>query len=146
MRGYLMSIEVDAGPGVVWRALTDGPSLALWYASSSIIEPRQGGRYEVETRLFGHRSALIDVYDAAKRLRLIYLPSDRLPPIQSGALIEDFILDRRDDKTTLRLLGSGVPREPAWDAALKQLRAGWTVAFSQLGRRLQAGDIKMSNR
>jgi uncharacterized protein YndB with AHSA1/START domain len=142
LRGYVHSIEVEAGPGVVWRALTHGPSLALWYAPSSMIEPRQGGRYEVDTRFFGHRAALIDVYDAAKRLRLIYLPDDHWPPLESGPLIEDFIIDRRDGKTVLRLLGSGVPQDPEWDSALKRLRAGWAVAFSYLGRCLKAGEVR----
>jgi uncharacterized protein YndB with AHSA1/START domain len=145
LRGYLQSIEVPAGPGVVWRALTHGPSLALWYAPAATIEPRQGGRYEVDTRFFGHRSATIDVHEPAKRLRLIYLPDERWPPLQSGPLIEDFILDRRGDKTMLRLLGSGVPGDPAWDAPLKRLRAGWAVALSYLGRRIKAGDIGMTD-
>lgn len=144
MRGYLQSIEVCVGPGVVWRALTNESSLTLWYATASIIEPRQGGRYEVATRLFGQRSALIDVYDAAKRLRLIYMPDGHWPPLPAGPLVEDFILDHRDGKTILRLLGSGVPDDPAWDGALKRLRAGWTVALSHLGRRLAAGDIRMT--
>lgn len=143
MRGYLQSIEVDAGPGVVWHALTQPSALALWYARGALIEPRQGGRYEVETRFFGHRSALIDVYEAARRLRVIHLPCEGWPPLHGGTIVEDFLIDRRGERTLLRLLGSGVPADPDWDAMLRRLRAGWAVAFDYLRRRLAAGEIRM---
>ncbi len=142
LRGYLQSIDVEASPAVVWRALTHGPSLALWYAPESMIEPRKDGRYDVRTRFFGHRTATIDVYEPAKRLRLIHMPGEGWPPMKSGALVEDFLIDRRGEHTVLRLLGSGVPEDPEWDAALKRLRAGWAVAFDYLRRRIAAGEIR----
>jgi len=142
LRGYLQSIDTEASPAAVWRALTHGPSLALWYAPESMIEPRKGGRYDVRTRFFDHRSATIDVYDPAKRLRLLYLSQEGWPIMESGALVEDFLIDQRGDHTVLRLLGSGVPETPEWDASLKRLRAGWAVAFDYLRRRLAAGEIR----
>jgi uncharacterized protein YndB with AHSA1/START domain len=142
LRGYLQSIEIEASPAVVWRALTHGPSLALWYAPESMIEPRKDGRYDVRTRFFGHRTATIDIHEPAKRLRLIYMPGEGWPAVASGALVEDFLIDHRGERSVLRLLGSGVPEEPEWDAPLKRLRAGWAVAFDYLRRRIVAGEIR----
>ena len=41
------------------------------------------------------------------------------------AVVDDFILDVRANKTSLRLLGSGIPDAPAWDQGYTRIRMGW---------------------
>ena len=61
-----------------------------------------------------------------RRLRLIYLNGHDWPPSDS-AVVDDFILDVRkgEGKTSLRLLGSGVPDAPDWDQSYVKIRMGW---------------------
>jgi hypothetical protein len=75
--------------------------------------------------------ARIDVFDPMRRLRLIYLPSDALPA-SDAALVDDFLLDSRGDVTIVRLLGSGIPRDPQWDAPCLRLRTAWERALARL--------------
>ncbi len=76
--------------------------------------------------------AHIDVYEPGRRMRLIYLPSAALPPADS-ALVDDFILEpAKAGGTILRLLGSGVPGGPEWDAQYLRLRTGWQAAMTRL--------------
>ena len=73
----------------------------------------------------------IDVYEPGRRLRLIYLPSSELPPSDT-AIIDDFILDATPPATIVRLLGSGIPSSPDWDAQYRRLRMGWQAAMTRL--------------
>jgi len=48
-------------------------------------------------------------------------------------LIDDFILEPgKTGGTILRLLGSGVPGPPEWDAQYLRLRTGWQAAMTRL--------------
>ena len=78
--------------------------------------------------------AHIDVYDANRRLRLIYLPSDTLPATES-AIVADFILEPAAGSATgsiLRVLGSGIPDGPQWDTHFKRMKVGWGAALARL--------------
>lgn len=76
--------------------------------------------------------AHIDVFLPGRRLRLIYLPSPHLPASDS-AIVVDFIMEGSPEGTTiLRVLGSGVPDDPAWDMPFKRLKLGWERAMARL--------------
>jgi hypothetical protein len=75
--------------------------------------------------------AHIDVFEPARRMRLIYLPSPALPPADS-AVVDDFILEPAAAGTILRLLGSGFPKTAAWDTQYRRLRLGWQGAMTRL--------------
>ncbi len=66
------------------------------------------------------------IFAVNRRLRLIYL-NDRDSPPSDSAIVDDFLLDVRkgQGKTSLRLLGSGVPEAAAWDPHYFRLRTGW---------------------
>jgi len=42
-------------------------------------------------------------------------------------VVDDFLLDVRKSEgmTSLRLLGSGIPESPTWDASYVKMRLGW---------------------
>jgi hypothetical protein len=66
------------------------------------------------------------VFDPNRRLRVIYLSDPDMPAAES-AVVDDFLLDVRKGEGTssLRLLGSGVPESPDWDAQYVRMRMGW---------------------
>ena len=74
----------------------------------------------------GAREAHIDIFEPNRRLRLIYLNGRDSPPSDSAA-VDDFILDVRhgEGKTSLRLLGSGIPDAAEWDQSYVKIRMGW---------------------
>jgi hypothetical protein len=78
--------------------------------------------------------AHVDVYDANRRMRLIYLPSPTLPATDT-AIVADFILEPATAPATgsiLRVLGSGIPDGPGWDTQYKRMKLGWGAALTRL--------------
>ena len=130
-RGYAVRIDLAADVQAVWRALTEPALLATWCSPKAEIRARAGGLFRACVDRVTELEAHIDVCEPERRLRLIYLPSSALPPADS-ALIDDFILEPARGGTILRLLGSGVPGSPEWDAQYLRLRTGWQAAMSRL--------------
>jgi uncharacterized protein YndB with AHSA1/START domain len=131
-RGYAHRIDLTADVQTVWRALTDPAQLTAWCSPKAEIRARTGGLFRACVDRVTELEAHIDVYEPGRRLRLIYLPSATLPPTDS-ALIDDFILEpAQAGGTILRLLGSGVPGAPEWDAQYLRLRTGWQAAMTRL--------------
>ena len=122
-RGYAHLVEIEVPVARVWRALTEPGLIRIWSGQEAEIDPRQGGAYRIGKRS-ASREAHIDIFEVNRRLRLIYLNGEDSPPSDSAA-VDDFILDVRGNKTSLRLLGSGIPDAPAWDQAYTRIRMGW---------------------
>jgi uncharacterized protein YndB with AHSA1/START domain len=145
-RGYLQTLRCDAPMQQVWRALVLPEALCLWHAQEAWIDARPGGSYRYRSRLFGTRQAHIDAIEPGRRLRLVYDPNPHWPPGDS-VIVEDFLFDTRGTGTArvqsqLRLLGSGVPAAPEWNATHRRLQAGWAVAFSYLQRCLDGRELE----
>lgn len=146
-RGYMHSLRCDAPATLLWRALLQPEALRLWHADDAQVVPRLGGFYAYRSRLFGARQAHIDAFEPQRRLRLVYHPNPAWPPPGDSVIVEDFMIDSRPGAggavtTSLRLLGSGVPGVPEWNATLRRLQAGWAVAFSYLQRRLESHELE----
>jgi len=125
-RGYAHLVEVEVPAARVWCALIEPRLIRVWSGQESEIDPRQGGMYRIGKREAGAREAHIDIFEPNRRLRLIYLNGRDSPPSDSAA-VDDFILDARrgEGKTSLRLLGSGIPDAPEWDQSYVKVRMGW---------------------
>ncbi len=132
-RGYAHLVEVKVPVARVWRALTDPALVRIWSGLDAEIDPREGGLYRLGKRQSGGREAHIDIFDANRRLRLIYLHTPDLPPSES-AVVDDFLLDARksDGVTSLRLLGSGVPEAASWDSQYVKMRQGWERCLGRI--------------
>lgn len=140
-RGYMQAIEVEADPGLAWRAFTEEPWLRRWLALDAVVEPRRAGAWRVRLRDGRLRDATIDVWDPPRRLRLIYFPEpDLARPGEAGGagpVVEDVVFDARPPKTVVRVLGSGVPDAREWDAYHARLRLGWAYWLAALKRELE---------
>ncbi len=138
-RGYAHLVEIDVPIGRVWQALTDPAIMQVWYGQEVEIQPHEGGLYRVGRRHAGGREAHIDIFDVERRLRLIYLSSPDTPPSDS-AVVDDFLLDRRkgDGKTSLRVLGSGIPEASTWDREYVRMRLTWERNLARIRAALEA--------
>lgn len=137
-RGYAQLAEIDAPAARVWQVLTDVALVRIWYGADAEIDARKGGRYRVGRIGAGGREAHIDIFDVNRRLRLIYMDGSGTPPCTS-AIVDDFLLDIRKGagKTSLRLLGSGIPEAQAWDPLYKNIRLGWERHMARIKAALE---------
>jgi uncharacterized protein YndB with AHSA1/START domain len=132
-RGYAHLVEIGVPVSRVWRGLTDPDLIRLWSGQKAEIDARTGGWYRLGNPNDLGREAHIDIFDPNRRLRLIYLKGGDWPHGES-AVVDDFLLDPRkgDGKTSLRLLGSGVPEAPEWDKSYMRIRVGWERYMARL--------------
>lgn len=137
-RGYLESCSITASPQAVWRALVDPALLSRWLARAAAVDPRPGGLYRIEHVQAGRREAHIDLFEPPRRLRLIHFPQPDWPGTADVAPVDDLLLVQRSDATVVRVLGSGVPADPAWDPVLRRWRGSWAVGLAVLKRMLEA--------
>ena len=131
VRGYAHRVDIAGSVQAVWRAFTEAAHLAKWCAPDAQMKPRAGGLFRGSVDRVTEIEASIDVFDPARRLRLIYLPSKSLPPADT-AIVVDFIMEGSPEGTILRVLGTGVPDAPEWDTPYKRLRLGWERAMARL--------------
>jgi uncharacterized protein YndB with AHSA1/START domain len=131
LRGYAHRVDVAADVDKVWQALTRREDLIRWCSPGADIKAKPGGLFRASVDRVIELEAHIDIFEPARRLRLIYLPSEELPPTDS-AIIDDIILDATEPGTIVRLLGSGIPSTLDWDAQYKRLRLGWHAAMTRL--------------
>ena len=124
-------MDVAAPADKVWLALTRTDYLRRWCSPAADIKAKPGGLFRASVDRVIELEAHIDVYDPGRRLRLIYLPSPQLPPSDSP-IIDDFLLDGSQPETIVRLLGSGIPGTPDWEAQYRRLRMGWQAAMTRL--------------
>jgi uncharacterized protein YndB with AHSA1/START domain len=141
-RGYAHLVEIDVPVARVWRALIDPGLIRIWSGKEAEIDPRKGGMYRLGERNGEHRDAHIDIFDVNRRLRLIYLSGSDWPPGNS-AVVDDFLLDVRkgEGKTSLRLLGSGVPEAVAWDRTYVKIRMGWERLMARIKVTLESPPV-----
>jgi uncharacterized protein YndB with AHSA1/START domain len=141
-RGYAHRIDIDAGIGSVWSALTTTTLLERWLSPDARIRPKSGGTFFAMPAPGLARDALIDVFEPPRRLRLLYLPPPHLPGFDD-AVAEDFLLEDADGGTIVRLLGSGLPNEQEWDQHYRQVRVASERALARLKvlvEQLEQGD------
>ena len=131
VRGYAHRVDIAADADKVWRAIIEPESLTRWCSPEAELQPRQGGLFRARVDRLTELEAHIDVFEKSRRLRLIYLPNPALPPADS-VLTDDLIVEAVPGGTVVRLLGSGVPAEAAWDTQYWRLRTSWLAALNRL--------------
>jgi uncharacterized protein YndB with AHSA1/START domain len=137
-RGYAHLVELHVPVARVWRALTEPRLVRIWTGKEAEIDARRHGIFRFGRPGAACREAQVDVLEENRRLRLIYLPDRHLPPTDS-ALVDDILLDVRQGETlvSLRVLGSGIPEDPAWDRAYVRIRTGWERNLARLKTTLE---------
>ena len=130
-RGYAHRIDILAPASRVWSALIEPALLSRWCGPQAKVRASAGGSLDVTLSPDLERQAHIDVFEPAHRLRLIYLPTAGMPAGE-GALVDDYLIHAEGNVTVLRLLGSGIPADKAWDAYYARLRGQTERALARL--------------
>jgi uncharacterized protein YndB with AHSA1/START domain len=141
-----MSLDINASPEDVWRALTEAGELMRWFPMDARVTPGVGGSmvwswgegWDWETR--------IDAWEPGRLLRLVQedaRPYDTegrpLPPgeAQPARIAMEFTLETHQGKTRLQLVHLGFGHGAAWDNELEGITEGWQAELRSLRHYLQ---------
>ncbi len=109
-------VELPAGSGAVWQALTRSAELSAWFGARVELEPRAGGRATFQWPDGRRRDARVEVFDHERQLLLRWFPfergSDGATRVQAPGYLR-FVLQSQGDHTALTVTESlfGEPRE-----------------------------------
>jgi uncharacterized protein YndB with AHSA1/START domain len=131
-RDIVLTVELDASPEDVFRAVTDGTEIAKWLAPEAGSTPPEGGKKGSIWISWGEGMRAdreIEVWDAPKRLRH---PASQNSETKAP-LWADWSIEARDGgKTTLRLVHSGFSVGADWDDEFESHARGWKLMLQNL--------------
>ena len=120
-------IVIDAPIEAVWKAISEGEELTRWFVDAATVTPGVGGTVSISWDGGEMSSGTIEAWEPNRKLR------KRLAPLEMGALksdpavpmIDEYTIERRDGKTVLRLVCSGIPDAKEWDGFYSGTNSGW---------------------
>jgi len=131
-RDIELTVELDASPEDVFRAVTDGTELAKWLAPEARGTAPEGGKKGSIWISWGEGMSVeheIDIFDAPKRVRH---PSGKNAETKAP-LYADWSIEARDGgTTTLRLVHSGFSVGADWDNEYESHARGWKLMLENL--------------
>jgi uncharacterized protein YndB with AHSA1/START domain len=131
-RDIELSVELDATPEEVFRAVTEGTEIAKWIAPEARVTPPDGEKKGTIWISWGEGMGVeheIDVFDPPKRLRH---PSSQNSETKAHLYAEWSVEARGGGKTTLRLVHSGFSAGADWDHEYDSHKRGWTLMLQNL--------------
>lgn len=123
-RNIKASVEIDAPAGSVWRAITEGDTVANWFAPVASSKPGKGGHLTVSWGGGSEWTSRIKVWEPCTHLRL----GDELPEEaddEGAAMDLDYYLEARRGRTIVRIVNSGLSADPSWDDTFRMMSNGW---------------------
>ena len=137
-RTQIHEIVIDAPIEAVWKAIADAEELTRWFVEKAWVEPGVGGTIAIS---WGGdektEPSRIEVWEPNQKLRLALAPLDMGKIKHEGTMINEYTLERRDGKTVLRLVSSGIPDSPDWDGFYNGTDSGWGSFFRTLRHYLE---------
>lgn len=131
-RDIELSVELDATPEEVFRAVTDGTELAKWMAPEAGSTPPGGGKKGSIWVSWGpgmKTEREVEIWEEPKRVRH---PAGQNAETKA-ALYADWSIEAREGgKTTLRLVHSGFSAGADWDNELDSHARGWKLMLENL--------------
>jgi len=131
-RDIQLSVELDASPEDVFRAVTDGTELAKWLAPGARVTAPEGGKKGSIWISWGEGMSVeheIEIFDAPKRIRH---PSGKNGETKAPLYADWSIEAREGGKTTLRLVHSGFSVGADWDDEFDAHARGWKLMLQNL--------------
>jgi uncharacterized protein YndB with AHSA1/START domain len=131
-RDIELSVELDASPEDVFRAVTDGTEIAKWLAPEARVTAPEGGKKGSIWISWGEGMSAeheIEIFDAPTRLRH---PSGQNGETKAPLYADWSIEAREGGKTTLRLVHSGFTASADWDDEYDAHARGWKLMLQNL--------------
>jgi uncharacterized protein YndB with AHSA1/START domain len=146
-RAFEMSLDLDATPDDVWRALTEAEELVRWLPLDAQVTPGEGGTMCWSWGDTSEWRTRIDAWEPGRLLRLVQddarpydaegrpLPAGEVEPAR---LAMEFTLETDRGTTRLRLVHSGFGHGSAWDHEFQGISEGWQAELRSLRHYLRA--------
>jgi uncharacterized protein YndB with AHSA1/START domain len=131
-RAIELSVELDASPEDVFRAVTDGPEIAKWLAPEARFIPPEGEKKARIWISWGEGMSAereIEVFDPPKRIRH---PAGKNGETKAPLYADWSIEAKEGGKTTLRLVHSGFSVGADWDGEYESHARGWRLMLQNL--------------
>jgi uncharacterized protein YndB with AHSA1/START domain len=131
-RDIQLSVELDASPEDVFRAVTEGPEIAKWLAPEARSTAPEGDKKGSIWISWGEGMSVeheLDVYEAPKRVRH---PSGKNAETKAPLYADWSIEAREGGKATLRLVHSGFSVGADWDNEYDAHERGWKLMLQNL--------------
>jgi uncharacterized protein YndB with AHSA1/START domain len=140
-RSHELSIEIDAPPEVVWKAISEAEGIMSWFAPEAKVEPGAGGRIWLSWGPGMEGWSLIEAWEPGRHLRTVESRDSVaacMNPERTYAdgtpvrVAVEYLLEGRGGKTVLRLVHSGFGTGPGWDAEYEATGHGWVLFLRTL--------------
>jgi uncharacterized protein YndB with AHSA1/START domain len=131
-RDIELSVELDASPEDVFRAVTDGTEIAKWLAPEARVTPPAEGKQGSIWVSWGEGMGVerpIEIWDAPRRMR--YAAGEN-PESKAPLWVEWSIEAKGGTTTTLRLVHSGFSTGADWDDEFDAHARGWRLMLANL--------------
>jgi uncharacterized protein YndB with AHSA1/START domain len=127
-----ISVELDASPEDVFRAVANGTELAKWHVPNARVTPPTDGKKASIWLSWGEGMSVekeVEIWDEPKRLRY---PAGRNSETKAQLWADWSIEAREGGKTTLRLVHSGFSANADWDDEYESHARGWRLMLQNL--------------
>jgi len=126
-RSQQHEIIIDAPIEAVWKAISEGEELTRWFVEEASVEPGVGGTITISWGGDEKAQGRIDAWEPNRKLRKILAPFEMGKAKYDGTtpMVDEYAIERRDGKTVLRLVNSGIPNAPEWDGFYNGTNTGW---------------------
>jgi uncharacterized protein YndB with AHSA1/START domain len=132
-------IAIDAPIEAVWKAIVDGEELTRWFVDEASVEPGVGGTFTISWGGDEKGRSRIEEWEPNRKLRVTLMPFEMGAAKYDGTtpMVDEYTIERRDGKTVLRLVSSGIPDAPEWDGFYNGTDSGWHSFFRTLRHYLE---------
>ena len=132
-------IVIDAPVEAVWKAISDAEELTRWFVEEASVEPGVGGTITISWGGDEKGQGRIDEWEPNRKLRKTLMPFEMGAAKYDGTtpMVDEYTIERRDGKTVLRLVSSGIPDAPEWDGFYNGTDSGWSSFFRTLRHYLE---------
>jgi uncharacterized protein YndB with AHSA1/START domain len=125
-----LHVDIDAPIEAAWKAITEGPGIANWFAPiAEVSAPGAGAKVKAGWSDEMMITSTVDVWEPLKHVRWLD-ESGWMGPGTSLAL--DYYLSTVNGKTRVRLVQSAFGASDGWDDLFEGIKTGWTYFLQNL--------------
>lgn len=133
---------VGVAPAEVYRAFIHPTALRDWFCNFAHIEARPGGRVYFWWNDGYAAGGEVRRAEAGQALQYTWRG-----PAESLATDVLVLIEPAEGGAQVKVVHSGIPTDPAWDATVAEFRQGWTTGLENLQSMLETGfDLRQVRR
>ena len=130
VRTLELQVDIDAPIEAAWKAITEGPGIANWFAPiAEVSAPGAGATVKAGWSDEMMMTNTVDAWEPLKHVRWLD-ESGWMGP--GTALALDYYLSTENGKTRVRLVQSAFGASEGWDDLFDGIKTGWAYFLQNL--------------